>query len=202
MLASGVTDTAYLATDLTFGVTYEFKIESRNSYGYSANSETITLLCAFKPDPPTTLSTTNTDEFVTISWNDPIANGSPVTAYRVFIEEKDTGVFTQESISCDPTSNLVVSSRQCVVSLETLKTSPYNLVLYDNVNVKIIAANVYGESVESTVGTGAFIQLVPDAPVSLANDPTTTTDTNIRFTWSDGASDGGTPVVDYAVYYD
>ena len=202
MLASGVINTAYLATGLTFGVTYEFKIESRNSYGFSAHSETITLLCAFKPDPPTTLSTTNTDEFVTISWNDPVANGSPITAYRVFIEEKDTGVFTQETISCDPTSNLVVSSRQCVVSLEILKTNPYNLVLYDSVNVKIITANVYGESVESTVGTGAFIQLVPDAPVSLANDPTTTTDTSIRFTWSDGASDGGTPVIDYAVYYD
>jgi hypothetical protein len=43
---------------------------------------------------------------------------------------------------------------------------------------------------------------VPDAPVDLANDPTTTTDTVIRFTWNDGASDGGTAVIDYSVYYD
>jgi hypothetical protein len=43
---------------------------------------------------------------------------------------------------------------------------------------------------------------VPDAPVSLTNDPSTTIDTVIRFTWSDGASDGGSPVIDYTVYYD
>ena len=85
VLASGVTDTAYIATDLTFGVTYEFKIESRNSYGYSAYSETITLLCAFKPDPPLTLSTANTNEFVTITWNDPIANGYSIHEYKVYV---------------------------------------------------------------------------------------------------------------------
>jgi hypothetical protein len=43
---------------------------------------------------------------------------------------------------------------------------------------------------------------VADAPISLANDPLTTTDTVIRFTWSDGSSDGGSPVIDYTVYYD
>ena len=43
---------------------------------------------------------------------------------------------------------------------------------------------------------------MPDAPVSLTNDPTVTTDTQIRFTWSAGASDGGNAVIDYAVYYD
>ena len=112
MLASGVTDTAYLATDLTFGVTYEFKIESRNSYGYSANSETITLLCAFKPDPPTTLSTANTDEFVTISWNDPIANGSPITAYKIYIRQSDN-VYSQVSVECDGESTDAISNRQC-----------------------------------------------------------------------------------------
>ena len=25
---------------------------------------------------------------------------------------------------------------------------------------------------------------------------------NLAFTWSDGASDGGTPIIDYRVYYD
>jgi len=29
-----------------------------------------------------------------------------------------------------------------------------------------------------------------------------TTDKVIRFTWTDGASDGGTPVIDYVVIYD
>ena len=71
-----------------------------------------------------------------------------------------------------------------------------------SVRVKVISVNVYGESVESVIGSGAVIQLVPDAPVSLTNDPSVTTDTQIRFTWSDGASDGGNAVIYYAVYYD
>ena len=43
---------------------------------------------------------------------------------------------------------------------------------------------------------------MPNAPVSLVNDPTTTTDTQIKFTWSAGSSDGGSPIINYAVYYD
>ena len=94
VLASGVTDTTYLATDLTAGVTYEFKIEARTSYGYSEFSETITLLCAFKPDPPQIVTTENADNFVTFTWSEPVNNGSPITQYNIFVEEKGTGVFT------------------------------------------------------------------------------------------------------------
>jgi len=43
---------------------------------------------------------------------------------------------------------------------------------------------------------------VPDSPVNLANDAATTTDTVIKFTWDDGASNGGTSVLDYDIYYD
>lgn len=62
--------------------------------------------------------------------------------------------------------------------------------------------NVYGDSVQSPTGTGAVIQLVPDAPISLTNDFSTTTDTTIKFSWSPGASDGGTAVIDHSIYYD
>jgi len=34
------------------------------------------------------------------------------------------------------------------------------------------------------------------------NDPDTTTDKTIRFIWSDGASDGGSPITSYTVFYD
>jgi hypothetical protein len=46
------------------------------------------------------------------------------------------------------------------------------------------------------------IRDVPDSPINLANDPSTTTDKVIKFTWADGASNGGTPVIDYTVFYD
>ena len=72
----------------------------------------------------------------------------------------------------------------------------------DAVNIKVISVNFYGDSVQSSAGSGAVIQLVPDAPVSLTNDATVTSDTQIRFTWADGSSDGGAPVIDYTVFYD
>ena len=202
MVATGITETSYLVVDLTFGVTYEFKVEARNNYGYSTYSETETILCAFKPEPPLTVASANSNELVTISWDEPIANGSPVTAYKILVEAKDSGVFTQESAECDGTSSGVITSRQCTISLATLRSAPFNLQKDDAVNVRIISVNFFGDSVESATGNGAVIQLVPDAPVSLTNDPTTTDDTRIRFSWSDGASDGGTAVLDYAVYYD
>jgi hypothetical protein len=77
--------TSYIAIDLTAGITYQFKIESRNSYGYSTFSESITLLCAFKPDAPVSVTTANSADQVTISWSTPVENGSPITAYKIYI---------------------------------------------------------------------------------------------------------------------
>jgi len=43
---------------------------------------------------------------------------------------------------------------------------------------------------------------VPEAPINFANDPLTTTDVVIRFTWEQGVNNGGTNVIDFDVYYD
>jgi hypothetical protein len=63
--------------------------------------------------------------------------------------------------------------------------SPYSLVKDESIFAKIISTNFYGDSeLYSDSGNGAVIQLVPDVPINLFNDPTTTTDSVIRFTWS------------------
>jgi hypothetical protein len=64
------------------------------------------------------------------------------------------------------------------------------------------SVNDYGQSDYSTAANGAVILLVPDAPYDLANDQSVTEDTRIKFTWFEGANNGGTPVIDYTVYYD
>jgi hypothetical protein len=46
------------------------------------------------------------------------------------------------------------------------------------------------------------IQLVPDAPVNLLNNPSITSSFVIGFSWEDGSSDGGSPVLDYKITYD
>ena len=88
--ASGVTSTSYLVTGLIAGKTFELKVEARNSYGYSASSSVLTLLCAFVPDSPTTITTANANEKVSVTWNEPITNGSPIIAYKIQIKKKDS----------------------------------------------------------------------------------------------------------------
>lgn len=39
------------------GLTYEFKVETRNSYGYSEYSSTLALLAAYIPDAPIDIET-------------------------------------------------------------------------------------------------------------------------------------------------
>jgi len=71
---------------LTAGKIYEIKVEARNSYGYSAGSSVLTLLCAFVPDSPTMITTANVNDKVSVSWNEPVSNGSPITSYKIFIK--------------------------------------------------------------------------------------------------------------------
>jgi hypothetical protein len=88
------------------------------------------------------------------------------------------------------------------VSLSKLIIPPYDHVLDESVWVKIVAENFYGDSLISEPGNGGLVKLVPDAPVNLANDPIVTSDLRIKFTWQEGASNGGDTVLDFDIYYD
>lgn len=46
VLQANVLAQSYIAQGLTSGETYSFKIESRNAYGYSDHSDTLTVLVA------------------------------------------------------------------------------------------------------------------------------------------------------------
>jgi len=86
--------------------------------------------------------------------------------------------------------------------LDTLIRQPFNLILDESIQIKVQATNYYGASDLSVAGNGARVRLVPDAPVNLSNDLTVTNGAVIRFTWQEGASNGGAPVIDYDVVYD
>jgi hypothetical protein len=46
VLGSAITDTFYVKTGLSQGLTYQFKVEARNVYGYSDYSETISIVAS------------------------------------------------------------------------------------------------------------------------------------------------------------
>ena len=87
VLVDGLASTAYTATGLTSGTTYEFKVEARNQYDFSAYSATLELLAAHVPEVPTSVTTTIDGSSVKVSWALPSDNGSPITLYKVFLQD-------------------------------------------------------------------------------------------------------------------
>ena len=131
---------------MTAGTTYEFKIESRSEYGYSTFSSTLSLLCATIPVVPTSIVTTIDGSTVKVAWSLSTTNGSPITAYKVYIKQNGSTTYTQESVDCDGTSATVISNNYCSINISTLLASPYNTAAADSIYAKVSATNVYGES--------------------------------------------------------
>lgn len=52
ILESAINAQTFTATGLTSGLIYKFKVESRNSYGYSEYSDVVSILSAAEPDQP------------------------------------------------------------------------------------------------------------------------------------------------------
>jgi len=71
-----------------------------------------------------------------------------------------------------------------------------------SVVVKVIAFNVYGQSLQSSSGSGAIILTYPDAPLSLQEYIPGRQATVIGLQWSSGVANGGASVLDYKVSYD
>ena len=55
-------------TGLTTGLTYSFRVQARNSEGYSADSNIVSILAAQVPDAPAMPTTSIVNDQVTISW--------------------------------------------------------------------------------------------------------------------------------------
>ena len=86
--------------------------------------------------------------------------------------------------------------------MSVLAVSPFSLPGLANVYAKITATNIIGESQESPAGNGALMATVSDPPQSLANDASKTSHTQITFKWAAPASNGGSAVIDYKVFWD
>lgn len=93
---------------------------------------------------------------ILIDWTPGPTNGSPITAYAIYIRKQDN-TYAQNLMYCNGAYTSIVSNLQCTVPLADLTSTPFNLLLGDHVDVKVIATNVYGNSAFSAVGDGAFI---------------------------------------------
>jgi hypothetical protein len=95
-----------------------------------------------------------------------------------------------------------VSTLACSVPIATLKEAPFSLLWGAHIYAKVTATNVIGSSAASPVGNGAIILTNPDSPLRLVNNPSTTNAYRILVSWEPGVENGGTPVIDYRLWYD
>lgn len=84
--------------------------------------------------------------------------------------------------------------KTCIIPLDHLRSTSYNLVQGNSVNAKVMAHNYYGWSALSDMGSGAIIVVVPLPPVGLANTLAITSASVIGLTWNDQMNTGGAPI--------
>ena len=86
VLQTGVTQRSYVKTTLVIGTTYTFKVEARNTIGYSPESVHLAVICAVVPAQPAAPTTTTVVNSVLIKWNAPVSdNGAAIVKYKVLI---------------------------------------------------------------------------------------------------------------------
>jgi hypothetical protein len=161
------------------GTTYLFKVQARNSEGYGAFSNEVSILAAQPPDQPAIPTTTwvpanilhdhyeNPIDNVVVNWSEPIANGAEITAYTLYFRGSDYGDYMTTS-ACDGSDPVIFANLECTVPVSVFKAAPYNLPWGEHMWAKVEAINIQGSSVESNPGDGAFIIVKPDAPINLA----------------------------------
>ena len=205
VLSSSVTTKLVEIGGATPSKTYQFKIEARNVIGYSAESAAFSIKAAVIPGAPTSVVTSRDLNNVVIEWAAPSTDeladyGDLILGYNIYIKTVEQ-TWEQDLVSCPGNDPSVFA---CAMTIIDLQNEPFRLQDNDSVFVKVVAYNSIGEGPESLEGNGAIISTVvePDSPVDLQRDNGATTISSVGFTWSDGASDGGSPVIDYRVSYD
>jgi len=102
--------------------------------------------------------------------------------YFVYIRQTD-GIYSLELEYCDGSDPDIILALSCTIPLNTLTQSPFALQfgpqLGEQVDVKIIAYNEYGNSPSSPIGGTARIQVVPSPPASFGYDLFQTINTEI-----------------------
>lgn len=152
------------------------------------------------PATPVAPTTSVSGSNVIVTWTAPYNNGSPLTAYNIYLRMSNL-VYAMQTTHCDGTTSAIIAATSCTIPFSALTSSPFSLVLNNPVFAEVVAVNIYGNSVTSPSGSGAVILYVPDAPLSVANNPSVTSATRIGLTWTEGFSTGGTPVLDYTINY-
>jgi uncharacterized repeat protein (TIGR02543 family) len=174
---------------LSNGSTYTFKVVT-NSTVYGAGTTTASLdsissnpvTPATVPSAPTNVEVTPGTGQVTVSWNEAVSNGSPVTSYQVQAFDSDgnpvTGAICTANApdtTCDVSTNLAVGS---------------------NYTFKVTAMSAAGSSLASSASTAVAVNAVPSVPLSVV---AVAGNTSATVTWGTPANANGSVITGYEI---
>ena len=95
----------------------------------------------------------------------PYNGGSTVTAYDIQILAINGSYFEETTYCNGRYDSTVIANRYCVIPMQTLTSSPFNLVQGDIVQARVLASNVIGDSAFSQINSvGADIRGIPLQP--------------------------------------
>jgi hypothetical protein len=120
----------------------------------------------------------------------------------IYIRKSDGTSFSISATSCDGSKAAIIASTSCIVPITTLRAGVFQLPWGSGVHAKVVAYNLFGDSLESAVGNGAIILTNPDAPVNLDETIASRSATSITLSWELGIENGGSAVLDYRVSTD
>jgi hypothetical protein len=202
VLLEQTTDTTFVATGLTTGISYEFKVQARNAFGYSDFSNSVLILVASVPSKPSAPVTTWSDanDQITVSWTAPNNNGAPILSYQILIRAQDGTTFAEESTNCNGSQEAVIASQTCIIDVLNLRNPPFSLEWGSHVYAKLRATNVKGSSTVSNLGDGGFIVTFADPPTNFVEDLTVKSPSTIGLDWTEAPFNGGESVDNYRIY--
>jgi predicted phage tail protein len=153
-----------------------------NKAGESKPSVEAKAVPATVPGAPAGLTATPGDGQVTLSWTAPASDGgSPVTGYNVYKGTKSGG-------ETGPANGTLVTATGYKVTGLVNGTTYY---------FRVTAVNRVGEGPASAEASAIPVTM-PGAPGGLTVSPG---DARVTLSWTAPASDGGSPVTGYNVYY-
>jgi SdrD B-like protein/fibronectin type III domain protein len=181
-LSDGVsTGRSYVASGLTNGQSYRFRVAARNALGWGTVSAVTAIPRATIPSASRSLTALPGSRQVVLSWNLPSSNGGlRITDYVV--QRSWNGGQTWVSLSDG------VSTNRSYTATGLTNGATYHF--------RVAARNAVGWGPVSNVAAATPRALVPAAPRSLTATPGSR---QVRLRWLAPSPNGGPPVTDYVI---
>ena len=189
------------ATGLTADTVYQFKVRATNVVGDSDFGTSISVRAAAVPATISTPETAISGDNVIVTWATPYNGGSPLTRYTITIKNADGVTFTEDTTNCNGADSTILADATCTIPISALNGAPLSLPWGSSIWVKVTSTNIVGVSISSVEGNNAIILTNPDPPINVVNLPLVTHSSQIGLSWGDDTENGGTPIIDYRVWY-